>query len=816
MSLLRQLFRKRDFLSYCLLIFLSLSFFWKFFLKGLVPIPADTIVGIYYPWRDHIWNNLVAGVPIKNGLLSDVVSIIYPWRIYGVELLKQGIWPLWIPHALGGMPLLANFQSGLFYPLNFLFWIFSNVNAWSIYIILQPILASLFCFFFLRNLKLEIFPSLIGSFIFAFGGFSLVWLEYGIVGHAGLWLPLILLSIDKLLNKSSNLWMILGALAVAFCLLAGYPQISFFVLLIACFYGTFRIFVAKEGRNQRTILALLAFPLLGICLAAVQLLPSFELWQLSLRQQDPTAAAFNFGLNPLKNLILFLAPDFYGNPTTANFWGWGAYNEAVSYVSVAGFLLAVIAFIGFEKEKTLIFFKGLLIVSLLMVFANPLSNFIYSLRLPILAGASAARFFYITQFSLSILAAFGAQSLLTGKKVKRQIILSLTLIIFPFLGLLGIVFLKPEIWPSRDLLENLRVAQRNLVLPFFLLFFSSFLVFIAKQQNLFISVFPLSLKVKNLILLLLLWVIVFDLFRFGFKYTPFTNRDYLYPETKLTNFLKEQKTLYRFTGLIPQSMFIPYNLSSVEGYEPLMIKRYSEFANQINEEKFSRISSGSRWVIVHRHESPLLDLLGTKYLLSFNPEPKSGWDPQYFKYPKERYELVFQYGKSQIYENKEVLPRAFIVHDFQVLTDEEILKTLMNKNFNPRQILLLEEKPENSSAKKAGEDRVIIEEGTYFQNQVSLKANLVSDGFLFLSDNYYPGWQASVDGQPTKIYRANYTFRAVFVPKGEHTVKFLFQPQLFKICLGISLVAFLILVILVGFLIYEVFKSRYSSPQRFA
>lgn len=46
MSLLRQLLRKRDFLSYCLLIFLSLSFFWKFFLKGLVPIPADTIVGI--------------------------------------------------------------------------------------------------------------------------------------------------------------------------------------------------------------------------------------------------------------------------------------------------------------------------------------------------------------------------------------------------------------------------------------------------------------------------------------------------------------------------------------------------------------------------------------------------------------------------------------------------------------------------------------------------------------------------------------------------------------------------------------------------
>lgn len=798
MKLLR-LLKKQDFLACCLLIFISLSFFWKFFLKGLVPVPADLIVGIYYPWRDYIWHGLVAGVPFKNGLLSDVVSIIYPWRLYGLELLQKGIWPLWIPQALAGTPLLANFQSGLFYPLNFLFFFLSNVDAWSLYIILQPVLASIFCFAYLRNLKLSIFSSLIGGFIFAFSGFMMVWLEYGIVGHAGLWLPLILLTIDKLLNKFSSLWVAIGAFAVGFSLLAGYPQIAIFSLAVAILYLLFKIFWAKEKVVNKNILFIFCFFFLGILLAAVQLLPGLELWRLSLRQQDPTAAAFNFGLNPLKNLILFWAPDFYGNPATGNFWGWGAYNESTGYISMVGLFLAGLGFLIFKKSENLIFFKGLLVLSLLMVFVNPLSNFIYGLRLPILASSSAGRFLFLVDFSLAILAALGAEFLLVQKK-KQIFFVSLILVFLPLAIVAAIVFLRLDFWPDKNLLINLSVAKRNLILPTALAFVS--LIFLTATFAFKKPIF------KKLLMVLIFSLIIFDLFRFGFKYTPFSNRHYLYPQTGLTDFSKNQPGLYRFYGLIPQSMFIPYNLSSPEGYEPLMLKRYSEFANQINEEKFTRISSGSRWVIVNRHESPLLNLMGVKYLLSFNSDPQKDWDPQYFRYPEKKYQLVFQYGKSQVYENKEALPRAFIAHDFQVLSDEEILKTLMDKNFNAQQTLLLEEKPENLPEKKTGENKVVIIEENYFVNRVLIKTENASDGFLFLSDNFYPGWKAFVDGKESKIYRANYTFRAVFVPQGEHEVKFLFQPQSFKIGLTISVFA---LLVLWGLFIYGLKSRRPAS-----
>jgi hypothetical protein len=285
------------------------------------------------------------------------------------------------------------------------------------------------------------------------------------------------------------------------------------------------------------------------------------------------------------------------------------------------------------------------------------------------------------------------------------------------------------------------------------------------------------LKLKKAFVFLIFLLIVFDLFRFGFKYTPFTDGHYLYPETNLTNFLKEQPGLFRFIRIIPQSMFIPYDLSSPEGYEPLMMKRYAQFANQINEEKFNQVSTGSRWVIVNRHESPLLNLMGTKYLLSYYPEFESDWEPQYFQYPEKKYELIFQYGDSQIYENKQALPRAFLVHDYQVLEDKEILKTLMKDDFDYQEVLLLEEEPQVLPEEKLGEESVLINEETYFDNQILIETQSNADGFLFVSDNHYPGWRAFVNDQETKLYRANYTFRAVFVPKGEHQVKFIYEPS---------------------------------------
>jgi len=84
----------------------------------------------------------------------------------------------------------------------------------------------------------------------------------------------------------------------------------------------------------------------------------------------------------------------------------------------------------------------------------------------------------------------------------------------------------------------------------------------------------------------------------------------------------------------------------------------------------------------------------------------------------------------------------------------------------------------------------------YTPNKIEISLISSKDSILFLSDNYYPGWKAMIDGEERKIYRADYTFRAVLVPKGEHKVLFLYEPLAFKWGLWIALFSLMALAII--------------------
>ena len=111
--------------SLTLFTVLTIIFFYKFFLKGLIPIPGDIITGLYYPWLDYKWGNIV-GVAVKNPLMSDIPSLIYPWRTLVVQLIKQHQWPIWNQYSFSGYPLLGNWQSAPFSPTNFWYLFFES------------------------------------------------------------------------------------------------------------------------------------------------------------------------------------------------------------------------------------------------------------------------------------------------------------------------------------------------------------------------------------------------------------------------------------------------------------------------------------------------------------------------------------------------------------------------------------------------------------------------------------------------------------------------------------------------------------------
>jgi len=807
MKLLRGLLRNRNILACLLLFFLSLTFFWKFFLKGLLPIPADFIVGTYFPWLDYKWG-YPAGVPVKNPILSDVVSVIYPIKIYAMELIKKGILPLWNPRMFAGYPLLANFQIAVFNPTNIFYLLLPNPLAWSLQIFFQPLLVGIFTFIFLNHLKISKNASLFGAIIFAFSGFCLIWFEWNTQTFTVAFLPILLFLTDKFFTKRKIYWGILISLALALQIFSGYPQIVFFTIfaLVAFIFSQHRLI------HKKTLFWCL-WILLGIGLAAIQVFPVGEFLLNSQRQQEVLSRELAF--LPWQNLISFFAPDYFGNHATGNFWGEANYTNNVGYTGVITFILATVAIGSLRKRKIVRFFIFLLLFSLLFSLPTPITIFINKIKFLGLSAMAAHRVLFLANFSLACLAAFAFDSL-SKKRGNLDYIRAAYLPLIVLLGIFLGTFLAYKNFSLAGFandpfstkilnqwLPNLKVGLRNLILPLGLTFFTVAILILINLKIKFL---------KNLALLALFLLTVFELFRFGWKYTPFAKRELLFPKTPVIDFLTSQEKPFRILGgdVIPMNMWSAFELESPAGYDAVYPLRYGQFLNVVNGGQVE--NPVSRYGNIQRFDTPLIDLTNSKYILALKYDKSGNVDQKgniSYKFQLPKLNPVFEDKSVVVLENTTVLPRAFLVYDYQIETDKrKIFDVLLDPSFNLKEKIVLEEKISDSP--KIGKIKQVEYLGE-INGESKILVDHEGDGFLFVSDSYYPGWKAYVDDKETKIYRANYTFRAVFVPQGEHEIKFLFQPQSFKIGAGISILAFLALMGLIG---YEVIRSSHSSSKR--
>jgi hypothetical protein len=175
---------------------------------------------------------------------------------------------------------------------------------------------------------------------------------------------------------------------------------------------------------------------------------------------------------------------------------------------------------------------------------------------------------------------------------------------------------------------------------------------------------------------------------------------------------------------------------------------------------------------------------------------------------KAKYRPVYADAQLRILENTATLPRAFLVgQGIEAPPGHDVLSWMLDGPFDPRQTVILE----GGSATRAGlrssslladiADPIPTEGtatlGLYTDDHVVLRTSNPSPGYLVLTDAYYPGWQALVDGQPASIQRGDYLFRAVAVPAGQHTVEFRYQPRSVALGGAISLLAAWI-ILLVG------------------
>ena len=757
-----------------LLLILSVAFFWQFFFKGLLPIPSDTIVGMYHPWRDVIWDDLTNGVPFKNFLITDPVRQQYPWRFLGIELLKTGQLPLWNPYTHAGMPLMANLQSAVFYPLNFLLLILPFNWGWSFLVFLQPFLAEVLMFFYLRVIKLSNLAAFLGAMVFGLSGFSMAWLEWGTILHAALWLPLVLLAIEKLTQirerKKSFLWGVVFCLGLTFSFLAGHLQTSFYLILMAGIYAVWRGISITKKDQKRFLFTLLISFLAFLAITAFQWLPTLKLIGLSARGIDLDWQAPGWFI-PWRHLLQFLTPDFFGNPTTLNYWGEWNYGEFIGYVGVIPLVLAGFGFfsqLGLKaKKRSLALFFGLTgLVFLSLALPTPWAKLPYQLKVPFLATSQPTRLLFLVDFCLAVLAAVGLEKLIglfQGKTGWRPLIITAGLFLLGYGGLWVLVNSAYRWFPGADWLINLPVAGRNLFLPT-ALFLT--LIGLVVLSWLGVKLLRRRLRLVKLFGLIVAWLLlfltVFDLFRFGWKFNPFVKEAWLFPGTKTIEFLQADPEVFRVMStdrrILPPNFSMVYGLQTVDGYDPLYLQRYGELvaASERGQPDISPPFGFNRIITPQRYDSKIINLLNVKYVLSL-----SNLDAP-------NLELVFQEGQTRVYENQAVFPRAWLVYDYQLVEDNQEAIDLLFGNFDFSQTVVLETDPELNLTQGSGQAMV----RSYQPNKVVVETESDVPGLLVLADAFYPGWQAMVDHQLTEIYRADYHFRAIMVPEGKHLVEF--------------------------------------------
>jgi len=734
------------------LFLVSATFFYQFFTKGLLPIPGDTIVGLYHPFRDLYAKDYPRGIPFKNFLITDPVRQQYPWKQLVILTEKKLQLPLWNPYNFSGTPLLANFQSAAFYPLNILFFILPFDISWSLLIFLEPLLAGIFLYLYLSNLKLSKSASILGAITFSFSGFFVAWLEWGNILHTALWLPLILLSIDKIIasikNKKLLLWSCIYIFSFCSSLLAGHLQPLFYLTIMALAYFVVRWL--QFDRNKKVLFTYLILNAVFIVLTAVQWAPTLQFILLSGRNIDVVNWKAVGWFVPWQNLIQFFAPDFFGNPATLNYFGVWNYGEFIGFTGIVPLIFSIFA-LFFRRDKNTLFFGTAFFVSLIFALSTFIAKLPFVLNVPFLDTAQPTRLLFITDFSLSVLAALGFDYF---RKTGKGIFYSLGFIALIFLSLWGFVAFGKGIIS----VENLAVAKHNLVFPTGIFILSS-AVFI-----LYFAVKRLSNKKTMLEVLsgLLILIAVFDLLRFSLKFNPFTQKNYLFPLTSTIAFLQKNIGNYRImtadSRILPPNFSTIYKLQGVDGYDPLYLRRYGELiaASERGEANISPPFGFNRIITPHNYSSEIINLLGVKYVLSLTDIN----DANLIK--------LFQEGETRVYENKKVLPRAFFVTKVIVENNkQQAIKVLFDNQKSLKDTAVVEDfNPFDNFATGT------VKIAKYENNRVVIETENQSSGFLVLTDSFYPAWHASVDGKETKIYLTDFNLRGVVVPAGKHLVEF--------------------------------------------
>jgi hypothetical protein len=825
---------KRLFSRFEILIVLAFAciaviiFFRPYFFQKKILFPSNLLVTAFGPWRYEPFPEYPNGPPNKPIAFDDIRQFFPNRKLLHEELFKRII-PLWNPYIYSGIPFMGAFDTAVWYPFSLIAALLPVIDGWNFLVVVQPILSILFMYLFLSSLPIKRHIALFGAFAYAFSGWMIVyWQEILVLEHSFLWLPLALYASERIWKESKDaLGFLLLVIALVCSVFGGFLQMTIYVYVTVLIWDIFCYFLYKDRIKQRiTLVRLIVAIAISLCIASIQLVPSIEAFLQSPRGTEMGTFVFRDFLLPFEHLITFIAPDFWGNPGSYNYFlSKGFYFEKMIYIGVIPLLFALYA-LFFGKGKILTFWKLFGLITLSLGFALPTSLLPQYLHIPILSNSYPTRIFAVSMLSFIILACFGFQSFLEQPKRKKLFVVlgMLTFVVGLAWIVVGSSWCTFHMYPQGALLcrgklsvlwdfisipairEKAQlyatVSFRNLIIPTLFIFSGWILLVVSKfsLQLVYISAFFLT---------------CLSSFYFGQKYISFSDRRFVYPDLNVTNKISEIIGYDRVWGygnaFIEKNIPQYYRWFSPDGYGNLSSKRYAELITTIAHE-------GELGGIIRRSDTDLYDaserdafgysntyrlrsmsLLGVKYILETKIGEYKDFQLIEKRFPQDSFLMVWEDDTWRIWEYKKAIPRAFFATNYIVKTeDQQIIDAIYDSTIDLSKTVILEKEPAMEPVIN-DDTGSTVRISSYGVNTVTIEVDAKQDGFVVLTDNYYPGWQAYVDGKRTGIYRADYTLRAVYVQQGTHVVVFHYLPRTFIIGLGVSIVGIILLLSFICF-----------------
>jgi hypothetical protein len=346
--------------------------------------------------------------------------------------------PLWTDLIFGGYPIAADIQNMTWYPPAMLL---SRIpNAWNMFVILAYVLAGSFAYCYVYHLTRLRLASTVAGLVYSLNAFMISHLAHAGMIHAAAWIPLLVCALEQLRHRASRGWNAVGIAALVGCLLGGHPQISVYGIGTGLLYALFVGWSAPIGRWKFYRLAL-AIICAGLGLCAIQIIPTFELSQISIRAEMPFEKFIGFSL-PTWQALQLVFPYLFGGgylaPYNRYYWGkWGDLVDISGYVGLLPILFAVIGSSSHPNRPVVRFWVWFGLITLMLTFGSDLFMGQLLYHVPLYNKFQAqGRHFIEVSLAVSVLAGLGVaamqQQIASKRLMVRTIAASLVVMLISF------------------------------------------------------------------------------------------------------------------------------------------------------------------------------------------------------------------------------------------------------------------------------------------------------------------------------------------------------------------------------------------------